>query len=93
MEQTTESNELDLIQVIDGEDDFVQILGVLPNEDGSEIEVSAVEYDEGDSFFIDVDDNLSIDIEDGKEMIDVHENVSSDNSFESDDTAGAAEVI
>ena len=93
MEQTPEANELDLIQVIDGENDFVQILGVLPNEDGSEIEVSAVEFEEGDSFFIDVDDNLSFDIKDGQEMIDTHEDVSSDNSFESDDIADATDVI
>ena len=92
MEQKTEANEVDLIQVIDGEDGFVQILGVLPNENGSEIEVSAIDFDEGESFFIDVDDNLH-DIEDGQEMIDVNDGVSLDNSFESDDIADATDVI
>lgn len=93
MEHNPEANELDLIKVLDGEDDFVQILGVTPNEEGGEIEVTAVEFDEGESFFIDVDDESFIDAEDGQEMMDVPEVVSSEDSFDSDDIADSADVI
>lgn len=87
MEQNPGTNELDLIQVITGEDDFVQILGVTPNEDGGEIEVTAIEFDEGESFFIDVDDDPLVGFEDNQEMMDTHEDYSSEDSFESEDIA------
>lgn len=93
MEQNPEANELDLVQVIDDKDDFVQILGVTPDEDSGDIEVSSVEFDEGESFFIDVDDESFIDAEDGQEMMDIPEVVSSEDSFDSDDIADSADVI
>ena len=48
-------NELEFIDVLDIEDDLVQVLGVTPPEDGSEIEVASVEFDDGESFLIDID--------------------------------------
>ena len=93
MEQSPEANELDLIQVIDGEDDFVQILGVTPDEDGGEIEVTAVEFDEGESFFIDVDDDPLLDMQDHQELIDINEDLSSDDSIDAGDNSEAADMI
>ena len=93
MEQNPEANELDLIQVLDGEDDFVQILGVTPDEDGGEIEVTAVEFDEGESYFIDVDDDPLLDMQDHQDLIDINEDLSSDDSIDAGDNSEAADMI
>lgn len=93
MEQNPEANEQDLIQVIDGEDDFVQILGVTPDEDSGEIEVTAVEFDEGESFFIDVDDSPLFDMENHQELVDINEDLSSDDSIDAGDNSEAADMI
>ena len=82
MEQNPTTNELDLIQVIDETDDLVQILGETPDEDNEEIEVTSVEFDGGESFFIDVDDEPFLSEEDYIE-----------NTFDSIDSADGADVI
>lgn len=57
MEQNPiELNESDLIRVLDNDESLVQILGVTPGTDDSELEVMSVELDEGASFLIDIDD-------------------------------------
>ena len=49
-------NEPEFIEVLETDDDLVQVLGVTPPEDGSEIEVTSVEFDDGESFLIDIDE-------------------------------------
>ena len=49
-------SESEFIDVLGNEDDFVQILGVTP-PDGSEIEVTSVELDDGESFLIEIDED------------------------------------
>lgn len=93
MEHNPTANELDLIQVIDNADDFVQILGVSPNEDEEEIEVASVELDGGESFFIDVDDEPLLGADDHQEVIDIHENASLEDSFDADVLADVADIV
>lgn len=50
-------SESEFIDVLGNEDDFVQVLGVTP-PDGSEIEVTSVELDDGESFLIDIDEDI-----------------------------------
>lgn len=66
-------NEPEFIEVLGNEDDFVQILGVTPPQDGSEIEVTSVEIDDGESFFIDIEDISSFDNTDEQNVIDLNE--------------------
>ena len=49
-------SESEFIDVLGNEDDLVQILGVTPF-DGSEIEVTSVELDDGESFLIEIDED------------------------------------
>lgn len=49
-------SEPEFIDVLGNEDDLVQILGVTPS-DGSEIEVTSVELDDGESFLIEIDED------------------------------------
>lgn len=65
-------NELQYIEVIDTEDDFVQVLGISQPADGSEIEVTSVEFDDGESFLIDIDEGPLLDDSNGQEDMFVH---------------------
>ena len=62
-------NEPEFIEVLDTEDDLVQVLGVTPPEDGSEIEVASVEFDDGESFLIDIDEVSPFDDANGQEYL------------------------
>lgn len=61
-------NEPEFIEVLDTED-LVQVLGVTPPEDGSEIEVASIEFDDGESFLIDIDEVSPFDDTNGQEDI------------------------
>lgn len=60
-------NEPEFIEVLDTEDDLVQVLGVTPPEGESEIEVSSIEIDDGESFLIDIDEVSPFDDINGQE--------------------------
>ena len=62
-----EVNDLELIEVLNTEDDLVQVLGVTPPEGESEIEVSSIEIDDGESFLIDIDEVSPLDDINGQE--------------------------
>lgn len=93
MEQNPDTNELDIIHVVEDTDDLVQILGVTPDEDAGEVEVTSVEFDNGDSFFINIDEDMSEGDDGFYETIDSNDNVLSDDSFGIEDSADAADVI
>ena len=69
---STNNFEADLIEVVDDSelDDFVQVLGVIPSDDDDEIVVQRVELDDGESVFIDVDEDLNCQELDTSEIID-----------------------
>lgn len=62
-------NEPEFIEVLDTEDDLVQVLGVTPPEGESEIEVSSIEIDDGESFLIDIDEVSPFDDINGQEDV------------------------
>lgn len=93
MEQNPIANELDLFPGIDDANDFVQILGVTPSEDDEEIEVTSIEFDGGESFFIDVDEEPLLSEEDHQEMISINEEDSIEDTFDSNDYADGANAL
>lgn len=84
---STNNFEADLIEVVnDSElDDLVQVLGVVPSDDDDEIMVQSVEIDDGDSVFIDVDEDLNYQEMDTGEIIDTDDgqvnDISDDGGF------------
>lgn len=59
------NREADLIEVVNESemDDLVQVLGVDPSDNSDEIMVQSVEIDDGESVFIDVDEEFGSDSE------------------------------
>ena len=85
-------NESEFVEVLDSEDGLVQILGATPPPEGSEIEISSVEYEDGDAFFIDIDGAAPYDDAEGLDIPDMNIEETTDNAYDVGDDIDQGDI-